>query len=261
MIKKLTLASLLASTVLYADTIGGEFFIGMYSHSPSGYASYTEPYTGLGLGTAADLEDTLHWESNENIFLKAYIEHPVPMLPNVKVAFTQLSHEGKGEVGNDFIWGGIHIPTLGTIENSLDISKYDLTLYYELLDNWVEADVGVTLGYIDGNIAVTALTGLGPISFSQSESTDFSLFMPTLYGKAKFNIPSTDISLQFEGDVFSYDDTTFYNYEVSARYTFSMGLGIEAGYKAMHLDSKDLVDGLVADMDFTGPYAAVVWDF
>lgn len=261
MIKKLTLASLLASTVLYADTIGGEFFIGMYSHSPSGYASYTEPYTGLGLGTAADLEDTLHWESNENIFLKAYIEHPVPMLPNVKVAFTQLSHEGEGEVGNDFIWGGIHIPTLGTIENSLDISKYDLTLYYELLDNWVEADVGVTLGYIDGNIAVTALTGLGPISFSQSESTDFSLFMPTLYGKAKFNIPSTDISLQFEGDVFSYDDTTFYNYEVSARYTFSMGLGIEAGYKAMHLDSKDLVDGLVADMDFTGPYAAVVWDF
>ncbi len=261
MIKKLTLASLLASAVLYADTIGGEVSVGVYSHSPSGYASYTEPYTGLGLGTAADLEDTLHWESNENIFLKAYIEHPVPMLPNVKVAFTQLSHEGKGEVGNDFIWGGIHIPTLGTIENSLDISKYDLTLYYELLDNWVEADVGVTLGYIDGNIAVSALTGLDPISFSQSESTDFSLFMPTLYGKAKFNIPSTDISLQFEGDVFSYDDTTFYNYEVSARYTFNMGLGIEAGYKAMHLDSKDLVDGLVADMDFTGPYAAIVWDF
>ncbi|OQX50270.1 MAG: hypothetical protein B5M46_00850 [Epsilonproteobacteria bacterium 4484_20] len=240
---------------------GGEFFIGMYSHSPSGYASYTEPYTGLGLGTSADLEDTLHWESNENIFLKAYIEHPVPLMPNVKVAFTQLSHEGTGEVGNDFVWGGIHIPTLGTVENSLDVGKYDLTLYYELLDNWVEADAGITLGYLDGNINMTALTGLGPLSLSHTEEVDFSLFMPTLYGKVRFNIPSTDISLQFEGDIFSYDDTTFYNYELSARYTFSMGLGIEAGYKALHLDSQDLVDGLVVDMDFDGPYAAVVWDF
>jgi len=258
--KKLLLTSLLASAALYADMVGGEISVGMYSHSPSGYASYTEPYTGLGLGTSADLEDTLHWQSNENIFLKAYLEHPVPMLPNVKLTYTQLSHEGTGEVG-DFTWGGIHIPAFGTIENSLDISKYDLTLYYELLDNWVEADVGLTLGYIDGNIAVTALTGIGPLSISTTEDTDFSLFMPTLYGKARFNIPNTDLSLQLEGDVFSYSDTTYYNYELSARYTFSMGLGIEAGYKAQHLDSSDLADGLVVDMDFDGPYAAVVWDF
>ncbi len=259
MIKKFALASLLSSTALFADMAGGEIFVGMYSHSPSGYASYTVPY-GLGLGTSADLEETLHWQSNENIFLKAYLEHPVPMLPNVKLAYTQLSHEGQGSVG-DFTWGGIHIPSLGTIENSLDISKYDLTLYYELLDNWVEADVGVTLGYIDGNIAVTALTGIGPLSYSTTEDTDFSLFMPTLYGKMRLNVPNTDLSLQFEGDVFSYSDTTYYNYELSARYTFSMGLGIEAGYKAQHLDSNDLADGLVVDMDFDGPYAAVVWDF
>ncbi len=260
MIKKLALVSLIASSMLHADTIGGEFFMGIHNHSPSGYASYTEPYTGLGLGTSADLEDTLHWKSNENLFLKAYIEHPVPMLPNVKLSFTQLSQEGKGPV-NDFVWGGIEIPSLGSIENGLDISKYDLTLYYELLDNWVEADVGITLGYIDGNIEVTALTGLGPLSFSHTENTDFSLFIPTLYGKARFNIPNTDLSLQFEGDIFSYDTTTFYNYEVSARYTFSIGLGIEVGYKTLHLDSSDLADGLEVDMDFDGPYAAVLWDF
>jgi len=260
MLKKLTLTSLLASGVLYADTLGGEFFIGMYSHTPSGYASYTDPYLGR-IGTTADLEDTLHWERNENIFLKAYIEHPVPLLPNIKLSFTQLSHDGEGTVDDDFVWGGIHIPTFGNIENSLDIKKYDLTLYYELLDNWVEADAGVTLGYIDGHIDMTALTGMSTHSLSHTEYTDFSLFMPTLYGKVKLNIPNTDISLQLEGDLLSYDDTTFYNYELSARYTFSMGLGIEAGYKALHLKSEDLVDGLVVDMDFDGPYAALIWDF
>ena len=260
MTKELILASLFTSGILYADTLGGEFFLGMYSHTPSGYASYTAP--GMGkTGTSANLEDTLQWESNENIFLKAYLEHPVPMLPNVKVALTQLSHDGQSNVGNDFVWGEIHIPYSGTIDNNMDINKYDMTLYYELLDNWIEADAGITLGYINGHIKVTALSGLASSSLSHTEKTDFSLFMPTLYGKTRFNLPSTDISLQFEGDIFSYDDTTFYNYTLSARYTFTMGLGIEAGYKALHLESKDLAEGLDVDMDFNGPYAAVVWDF
>jgi len=265
MIKKLTLSSLCASTILCADTIGGEFFIGMYSHSPSGYVSYTAPLTIPIIGhpgTSADLENTLHWDTNEDIFLKAYFEHPVPLLPNIKVAFSHLTHDGQGEVGNDFVWGGIHIPALGTIKDGLDVKKYDLTLYYELLDNWIEADVGITLGYMDGDIAVTALSGFSTLpQLTYTESTNFSLFVPTLYGKTKFNIPQTDISLQFEGDFLSYDDTTFYNYELSARYTFTMGLGIEAGYKALHLDSKDLADGLYVDVDFKGPYAAIVWDF
>jgi len=264
MIKKLTLALSLASS-LYADTIGGEFFLGIYSHAPSGHASYTAPISLPLIGkpsTSADLEETLHWNDNEDLFLKAYMEHPLPLLPNVKVAFTKLSHNGQGEVGNDFVWGGIYIPTLGTIENTFDIKKYDLTLYYELLDNWAEADVGVTLGYLNGDIAMTALSGFSMLpQLSHTESTHFSLFMPTLYGKTRFTIPTTEISLQLEGDLFSYDNTTFYNYEVSARYTFTMGLGIEAGYKALHLESKDLADGLVVDMDFRGPYAAVVWDF
>lgn len=39
------------------------------------------------------------------------------------------------------------------------------------------------------------------------------------------------------------------------------GIGLESGYKAIHLDSEDLLSGLVVDMDFEGPYAAVVWNF
>ncbi len=251
---------LLSFIPLQADSVGGEISLGFYNHSPSGYASYTDPYVGL-IGTTADLEDTLHWTSDTDLMLKAYIEHPVPMLPNVKLALTNLSHEGKGSV-NGFTWGGIDIPLEGSIENSFEMTKYDLTLYYELLDNWAEIDAGATLGYIDGNIAVTALAGFSILpQLSHTESTNFSTFLPTLYGKARFTIPTTDLSFQFEGDIFSYDETTYYTYEASVRYTFSMGLGIEGGWKALHLDSTDLVDGLTLDMDFSGPYAAIVWDF
>jgi len=252
MIKQLTLATLLAASTLYADTIGGEISLGIYSHSPSGFASYQTVAT-------VDLEDDLKWSSEQDIVFKAYLEHPLPFIPNVKVAYTSLSHDGQGNVEDEFSWGGITFPINSDIETSLDFKMYDLTLYYELLDNWVEIDTGITLRYLDGDILVKTLP-VFPIP-SESTSANFTELIPMLYGKARFNIPSTDISLQFEGNLISYEDTAFYDYELSARYTFGMGLGLEGGYKAVHLDSEDLLNGLVVDMDFKGPYAAIVWDF
>jgi len=264
MIKKLTLTALLTASTLYADTIiGGEISLGMYSHSPSGSASYTLPFELSN--PAVDIEDDLGWDTEQDIIFKAYFEHPVPLFPNVKVAYSGLSHSGQGTV-EGFSWGNI-IDLNGEIDTSLDTQMYDLTLYYELLDNVVEVDAGLTLRYLDGDIAVRTLANFDlPLLPSLSaelinESTNFDLWIPMLYGKARFNIPSTDISLQLEANAISYEETTFYDYELSVRYTLAMGLGLEGGYKSIHLDSEDLYDGLVVDMDSAGPYAAIVWNF
>ena len=250
MIKQLTLATLLTSSALYADTvIGGEISLGVYSHSPSGTASYL-------LGSTVDLEDDFGWSDDQDFILKAYFEHALPFLPNIKIAYSTLNQSGTGDV-TDFSWGPISWD--GDIETDLEVQMYDLTAYYELLDNVVEIDAGLTMRYLGGDIAITPT--IGSITPLGSETTDIDLWIPMLYGKARFNIPNTDISLQFEGNGISYEETTFYDYELSARYTFSMGLGIEAGYKSIHLDSEDLADGLIVDMDFSGPYASIVWDF
>ena len=258
MIKKLALASLLTSGALYADTIGGEISLGLFSHSPSGTASYTLPYTSLN--SSVDLENDFGWSDEQNIMLKAYFENPMPFFPNAKIAYSNLSHAGQGTV-DGFSWGEI-ISLNGEIDTSADFAMYDLTLYYELLDNVVEVDAGLTLRYLDGDIAVNTIANFGPFSAPLiKESTTFDLWIPMLYGKARFNIPNTDVSLQAEANIISYEETSFYDYEFSARYTLSMGLGLEAGYKSIHLDSEDLADGLVVDMDFSGPYASIVWDF
>ena len=263
MIKKLTLAALLASGTLYADSIGGEISFGIYSHSPSGSASYTLPY--LPLNESVDLENDLGWSNTQDVVLKAYFEHPLPFIPNVKLAYSNFNQSGDASVSS-FSWGGI-IELDGTVDTSLELQMYDLTAYYELLDNVVEIDAGLTLRYLNGDMTVTptadfTLPGFIPdLSLTAPQSTDIDMWMPLVYGKIRFNIPTTDISLQLEGNGITYQDTTFYDYELSARYTFSMGLGVEAGYKSMHLDSEDLADGLVVDVDSSGPYAAVVWDF
>ncbi len=41
----------------------------------------------------------------------------------------------------------------------------------------------------------------------------------------------------------------------------AMSLGLEGGSKSIPLDSDDLTDGLKVDMDSTGSYAAIVWNF
>ena len=264
MIKKLTLASLLCSSILYADTIlGGEISLGIYSHTPSGSASYNLPYTTFN--PSVDLVDDFGWGTTQDLMLKAYFEHPLPFVPNVKLAYTHFDQAGSGTVGS-FSWGDI-IGLDGTVDTSLTLQMYDFTAYYELLDNIVELDAGLTLRYLNGDLDVTPtadFTTPGVIpnpSFSAPQTSIIDLWLPLVYGKARFNIPSTDISLQIEGNGITYQDTTFYDYELSARYTFMLGLGLEAGYKAMHLDSKDLAEGLVVDVDSSGPYAAIVWDF
>ena len=262
MLKKLTLSALLASSALYADSIGGEISLGIYNHAPSGTTSYT--LAGTPLNSAVDLEDDFGWSDDQDIILKAYFENPIPFFPNAKFAYSNLNQSGTGTV-DDFTWGSIN--GIGGIDTSLELQMYDLTAYYELLDNVVELDAGLTLRYINGDILVTPTAGFtfGPMpSFSvalPSESINLDLWIPMLYGKARFHIPNTDISLQLEANAISYEETTFYDYELSARYTLSMGLGLEAGYKSIHLDSEDLADGLMVDMDFSGVYAALVWDF
>ena len=241
--KKLFL-SLLFSTFLCADTIGGEASIGYYHHTLEGSSSYHS-------FSATDLSDTLDFSGSQDIFFKIYIEHPFPLFPNVKIAYHSLSHDSNTNV-KYFTWGDIQNFT-GSVESSLSLSYTDTTLYYELLDNWTEIDAGFTFRYLKGDMHIdTSYMG---------DAVAYSTLVPMLYGKARFNIPSTDISFQLEANLLSFSGISTYSYEVSTRYSFPMGMGIEAGYKAFHLDSDDLVDGLNTDIDYTGPYVSVVWDF
>jgi len=243
--KKIVLFIAMATTLSTADMIGGEVNIGYYSHTPSGVANYD--------GDRADIEKDLNWGSEQDIFFKVYFEHPIPLIPNIKVGYSNFSHEGHGTASKDFSWGGVKLFTLeDTVDTKLDLSMSDITLYYEILDNWLNLDIGVNIKYLDGFIDVETTT--------EKEHKTFEVPLPMLYAKARFDIPATDVSFQIEGNYVSYDGNTVYDVEMGARYTFLLGLGVEAGYKAFKLKFDD-VDDLSLDADFSGLYGKVVWDF
>lgn len=250
--KKILLVGSLFTSLTMADIVGGELNLGYYNHAPSGSAVYN----GTTNGNTIDVEDTLKWSQENDLLVKAYIEHPVPFLPNLKLGYTSFGHSGNGTLTQDLTWGNQTFTANGNIDSKFDLKMYDITFYYEILDNWLNTDVGLNVKYIDGTVDVTGTTAAG----IKSESADFAVPIPMLYAKMRFDIPTTDISLQAEGNYVTYDGHSLYDFEAGVRYTFALGAGIEAGYKAMKLKIDD-IDDLSMDTDFSGMYGKVVWDF
>jgi len=242
--KKILLATLTATSFGMADFIGGEIDLGYYSHNPSGTAQYK--------GDVVDIEKDLHWGDEKDMFLRAYFEHPIPIIPNIRVGYSKFSHEGNGQASKTFGWDGFSIDLTDNVYSKIDLDMYDITLYYEFLDNWISADAGLNIKYLNGTVDVQSTT--------DSSSNDIQVPIPMLYAKAKVDIPATDLSFQLEGDYISYSGNMLYDFELGARYTFIAGFGIEAGYKAMKIKIDD-VDDFSMDTDFNGVYGKVVWDF
>lgn len=242
--KKALLFLTLITSLSRADVIGGELNLGYYNHAPTGTAQYQ--------GDVLKLEDTLKWESEGDIFMKAYLEHPLPLIPNIKIGYSNFGHSGNGSVKKSFTFGGERFDTDRKIETKFDLKMYDLTLYYELLDNWINIDAGVNIKYIDGELSVKSGT--------KETSTDVQVPVPMLYAKVRLDIPATDLSFQAEGNYITYNQNTFYDAEIGARYTLALGVGVEAGYKTMKLDIQE-IDDLSMESDFSGAYAKLIWDF
>ncbi|MDD3500714.1 MAG: TIGR04219 family outer membrane beta-barrel protein [Sulfurovum sp.] len=249
-------STLLVSLSVHADTIGGEIALGVYSHTPKGYATYSF----YDKEAKTSVEDTLNWKGSSDLFFKAYFEHPLPYLPNLKLEYSNFSHKGSGKV-SDFSWGGISAFT-GDIYNTMDMRAFDVTLYYELLDNWASLDAGLTLRRIYGDIYLeTKMVMMNQSYHYEPERAEYDEWIPMVYLKTRFELPTTELMFQTELNAISYEGATMYDALFTLRYTFGMGLGIEGGYRLIHLGDNDLGANLAIDVDFRGPYAAVVWNF
>ena len=236
--------TILATSLSMADVIGGEINVGYYNHAPSGVVEHT--------GDSLNMEDTLKWKDEGDVFAKIYIEHPLPIIPNIKLGYSEFGHAGSGVLTQDIKFGGKTYNANSNIDSTFDLKMYDLTLYYEILDNWVNVDVGLNVKYVDGSVSVK--------NNLVSEATSFQVPIPMLYAKARFDVPTTDLSFQVEGNYVTYDGNTLYDVEAGARYTLALGLGLEVGYKSMKL-KLDNIDDMSMDSDFSGAYGKLVWDF
>ncbi|SFR48134.1 outer membrane protein [Marinobacter daqiaonensis] len=234
-------ASLLAfAPVASADVLGFGASVGYWDSDLSGEASRGNDQV--------DVENDLNLSNNDEINLSAYLEHPIPLLPNVRLSYVRIDQEGRGQLSTSFDV----LPSGVNVSSQLDWTQADLTLYYEVLDNWVNLDLGLTARNLDAELVVQE------VNSTAVSRTEVDAVLPMLYAAARFDLPLTGLSVGAHGNVIGYDGDSIYDYDAYAQYQF-VGVQLRAGYRQMTVDYEDGDDRL--DVDIAGPFVSAGFSF
>ncbi|MCC4266186.1 TIGR04219 family outer membrane beta-barrel protein [Oceanimonas baumannii] len=189
-------------------------------------------------------------EEVQGVYYVAF-EHPVPLLPNVKIRHNELAVAGNTSVSGQFSFGGVSYGNGTQLSAALDLSNTDLILYYELFDNSLfSVDFGLNVKYLDGDISVVD-------SHGHSGTEQLRAPLPLGYLKAELALPLTGLSAFGELNYLALDGHELSDYQAGLAYrlidSLAMDVNVHAGYRAMglKLDSLDNVD---ANLDFDGAF-------
>ena len=241
-------AILLVSTSLRADVLGLEAGASFWEPDYTGNFALNAPgFTG----TQVNIKDDLGYGSQSHNIYWVSIEHPLPILPNFKIVSSDLNATSSARLSKAITFGGQTFSVSDDVTSRFDLSNTEYTLYYELLDNWLTLDAGLTLRKYNGqaNISTT--------STGASEKLDFSI--PLIYLNARFDLPFTGFFVDSQLNTVSVGDNSITDTAVSLGYESSIGLGARLGYRSLDLQFDE--SDLTGDLKFKGTYLNAFYHF
>lgn len=245
----LALAGSLVTTAAQADTL-----LGLYIGADGWRTSSDGSFANDPQLQSVNFNDKTH--SSYYVAL----EHPLPLLPNIRLQHNQLESNGITALNASFSFAGETFAVDTNIANQVDLTNTDYVLYYEILDNdLVSLDLGINAKHIDGSVAVADLGGSGAVAVQ-----DTSTFIPMLYSSAIVGLPLTGLELFANGSFVSYDGSRVYDMQAGVAYALldnlAVDLRLKLGYRAVNLRLDD-IDNLYADLDFKGAFAGIELHF
>lgn len=252
LIQAVTLASALSTLCLpaTADTI-----LGIYAGAGVWNASFDGEINGEYNGDTTITTDQLGVDSSNNTFMYVALEHPIPVIPNIRLSVTDLTTDGSGSVDEAFTFQGITYTTNTPTNTEIDLSHTDVTFYYEILDNWVSMDFGLTARKFDGLATITSDTDEGSVTLDTT--------IPMLYGKARFDLPFSGWYVAGTLNYIGYSDAKISDFDGKIGYQsdgLALDFGVDLGYRTLSIDLEDS-DDLNANISVDGPYASVTVHF
>ncbi|MBB1488461.1 TIGR04219 family outer membrane beta-barrel protein [Oceanospirillum sediminis] len=243
----LTLSTLsgLISPHASADTLG--VYLGSSYWSPSFSGDFKSASSGQG---QIGLKKDLGYSSGSANHLYLVLEHPLPMVPELRIDRTNLSETSRNRLERTIEFRDTTYNAGTEVSSEFDLSHTDFTAYYELLDDTLAAslDLGVTLRIFDGEVRI------------DQEHQKLDAHVPLLYGSGQVRIPGTDFSAGGSMQYINTGDIRLTDYRVFVSYTPVYVLSGELGYRSFNLELDD-VDSLDADFDAKGVYASVYLHF
>ncbi|MEE9255526.1 MAG: TIGR04219 family outer membrane beta-barrel protein [Pseudomonadales bacterium] len=246
--KKLTVglfAGLLLPLCASADLLGFHMGGGIWQKSYAG-----DVRTDL---INIDLENDFGVQEGKDFVLHAAFEHPLPGIPNIRVQYVPIVIDDDTALTRDITFGGIVFPATTPISTDIDLQQFDATLYWEVLDNIVSLDVGLTVRYVDGSIEVASLV--------TNVAQDFVGPVPMLYGAARFDLPVNDIYVRANLNGTAYAGNSLLDGEVAVGWDSPLWVGVEVGYRTYLLTLDNVDDFANVEIDVSGFFASVTAHF
>lgn len=189
----------------------------------------------------------LNLDSENNNVLFASFEHPLPVLPNIKIMKTDLDLSGDGTV-NNFLGTTL----TGNTSSQLDLSHTDLTLYWgiPLPIPYIDINFGLTARQFDGVVSVKE-TGTG-----QEAKEDLDFMMPMGYLNVDIGTPF-GIYARADLNTFSYDGNGVTDTSIALGYTLPIPLvdvNLEAGHRAINVTTDEDTVDIETDIDVSGMF-------
>ncbi|MGD1524190.1 TIGR04219 family outer membrane beta-barrel protein [Vibrio owensii] len=169
-------------------------------------------------------------DNDLSLTVEASLEHPIPLLPNFKVAQSTIDNE------------------------QVSFIKQDYALYYEILDNGL---VSTDIGFGVSSFSEGELKGQEPIHFEG--------FVPIVYAAAEVGIPATPLYVFARGNGVSYSDSEIIDLTVGVRYAIPLKVfqvELQAGYRTQDIKLKEFDDlPVTLDTSTDGFFLGVNLDF
>jgi outer membrane protein len=196
-----------------------------------------------------DMNDDLGYDDETGKSFYVALEHPVPVLPNIRLQSTDLDISEKGTLTKPYTFDG-KVYTVGEeVQSTTDLSHIDGTFYYEILDNWVNLDVGLTVRMFDGEVSIKGASGEGAIEIDAP--------IPMAYVNARFELPLTGLYASALGNVIAYGDNKVTDMTLALGYELGI-LGLELGYRNFDVQLED--DNEEANVTVDGYFLGLVID-
>lgn len=235
----LALTVLLASTQAQADILGAGLGTGIWTSGPVGTVTTNN--------NEFDVEKDTGLDASNNNYAWFYFNHPLPVIPNIRLESTQVSSSGNGSQSVTYL-----NTTFANHETDLNLDQVDVLLYWGIPLPVVSLNYGLGAKQFTGDLTIKDGTN--------SKTNDLNGTIPVGYLAAQANIPALPLSLSADiktlGSI--YNDTT-----LKARYditSFGLKLGIEAGYRVQSLKTDEIGD-IDVDMKIDGYFAGVTLVF
>lgn len=251
MLRSCLSASLLTILFAAAAPAAGDTVLGVYA----GVASWQQNVSGnLASGiTDLDVEDDLGMDDDSNNMFYIALEHPVPMLPNIRVQHAEIKLGGDNALTRTIEFNGNSFTVAEQVATDIDLTQSDAVFYYEVLDNYLTLDLGLAARYVDGFVEVSSST--------TNASAEFSGVIPMLYAQARVDLPLTGFWVGAQAQGMSYDGNQLLDGTAQIGWESALGLGVELGYRTfkLELDEFDEVDS--AEIDIDGVYFGLNYHF